>query len=126
MTYGGYFVSDQAENAATEKVIARYKTAKEAKARLEGEMSALSEKLSAFAKVLARPGDYRFLIERTGVTVGQAIRDGELPRRPVARLEPSDLDWASLMETLTNYDKAREDKRDSAARLRNMGLDIAE
>lgn len=66
MAYGGYFVSDEAENAATAKVIARFKEAKEAKARLEGEMTALSEKLAAFARVLAHPSDYPFRVSALG------------------------------------------------------------
>jgi hypothetical protein len=123
---GGYFVSDEAENAATQKVIARFKSAKEAKARLEGEMSDLSEKLLVFAKALARPGDYRFLLGRTDLTVGQPIQEGAAPRRPVVRLESSDLDWQRIGETISSYEKARDDKRESAAQLRNMGLDIAE
>ncbi len=120
-------MSDEAENAATQKVVEQFRTSKEAKARLEGEMSALGEKLSAFAKALARPGEYLFRVDGGGVTVGQPIEEGRTPlRRPVARLEPSDMDWQWLTETLTNYNKACVDKRDSAARLRQMGLDIAE
>ncbi len=74
MSIGGYFVSEEAENAATQKII---------------EMG------------------------------------GEL-RRPVVQLDQSDLDWQRLNEMLTNYDKARADKKQSAARLRDMGLDISE
>jgi hypothetical protein len=122
MTSGVYFVSDEAENAATQRVITQFKSAKEAKAKLEGELSALSEKFSAFAKVLARPSDYPFRVERNSITVGTPPEEGPA-RRPFVRLDPSDLDWQHLSETLTNYEKARTDKKDAAARLKNMGLD---
>jgi hypothetical protein len=123
MSIGGYFVSEEAENAATQKIIETFKFSKEAKARLEGTMNALGDKLAEFAKVLKNPSAYAFRIDQNGMTVGQL--GGEL-RRPVMQLDQSDLDWQRLNEMLTNYDKARADKKQSAVRLRDMGLDISE
>lgn len=125
-TIGSYFVSDEAENAATRQVIDSFKQAKEAKAKLEGQMSALGDRLAEFARVLKRPGEYRFLVSRADITVGHPTEMGNPPRRPVVRVEPDDLKWEAVVEMVSNYDKARTAKAESAARLRNMGLDIAD
>jgi hypothetical protein len=126
VSMGSYFVSEEAENAAINNVIRTFKAAKEAKAALEGQMSALGEKLSLLAAVLRSPSEYPFRVGLTDLTVGQPRQEGAAPRRPFVSLDASDLDWQRIREMFMNYDKAREDKRESMARLKNMGLDIAE
>jgi len=124
MSTGSYFVSQEAENAATDGVIKRYKAAKEATAALENQMSELSEKLSTFATVLKHPKDYRFLPTSYDLTVGQAIKEGDSPKRPVVVLQATDLDLKHVSEMVVNYEKARTDKVKTGARLHDMGLDL--
>ena len=126
MSIGSYFVSEEAENAATRQIIESFKQAKEAKAKLEGQMSVLGDRLANSGRVLKRPGEYSFLVNRADITVGHPSEMGNPPRRPVVRVEADDLKWESVMEMVSSYDRARSAKAESAARLRNMGLDIAE
>jgi hypothetical protein len=118
-----YFVSDEAENTANTTAIGTYKNSKEATAKLESQMSALGEKLGEFARALKQPSGYAFRASQDDITVGQP--EAQL-RRPVAELKRSDFDWQHLIDMLSNYEKARTDKRDSAARLRAIGLDIVD
>jgi hypothetical protein len=126
MSMGSYFVSEEAANAAIGRLYGKFKAAKEAKAVLESEMSSLSDQLSLLAKVLKNPNDYSFRVGPTNLTVGPPRQEGTIAPHPFLVLEASQMDWKELCETFTKYDKAREDKRESAAQLKQSGLDLPE
>jgi len=118
-------MSDQAENTATQQVVECFRKANEAKAKLEGAMKMLGDRLGALAPTLQTPARYIFCVDNSdNITVGQ--HDGELHRRPVARVTPSDINWKDLCEMVRGYNQAREDRTRSAAQLKAMGLPISE
>jgi hypothetical protein len=118
-----YFMSDQAENAATAQIIESARAAKEAKTRLEAKMKVLGESLDAFAKALRTPDDNVFDVDSNAITVG---RHGSAIERPLARLTPADIDWKDLCDTLRGFNRATEEKRDGIAKLKAIGLSLSE
>lgn len=118
-----YFKSDEAENAATAKIVERYAQAKAAKVRIESELRTLGEKLEGFGKALARPAEFVFLVTEYDVTVGSTSGS---QRRPIARIEHSDADWQRILDLISAYEKARNDKCQGAAELRAMGVETTD
>jgi len=115
-----YFVSDQAENEALRQVVDGYKEAKEAKAKHEGRLHALGESLSRFARALQDLEQYKFsVIDQNDITVGQQNNPG----KAFARVTPADLDWNALCDSLRGYINASQEKKNGAARLRDLGID---
>jgi hypothetical protein len=121
---GRYFVSDEAENAAEKQIIDNFRAANEAKIKLEAKLKSLGERLSALGKVLQDPKSYVFYVDLSdSISVGQP--DAGL-RRPIARVTPSDFDWKDLCETLRGFNQATEDRKQSIAQLKALGIPVAE
>ena len=119
---GRYFVSDEAENATLNQVKDAYTKATDAKARLEGKLTALGAKLSDLGAALQKPGRHVFYVDESdSISVGQP---GLEPRRAVARITASDLDWKDLCDALRGYSRATEDKKQNAGYLKDMGLPV--
>lgn len=116
-------MSDQAENAALQQVVDGYKAAKDAKAKYEGRLRTLADELVNFATALKAPDSYCFMADINAITVGTS---GGNATRPFVRLTPTDLNWNDLCDALHGYVDASRDKKEGAARLRDMGLPVSD
>ena len=119
MSIGSYFVTNESEQAGMQAIAERYKNASAAKANLGGQMNELAEKLAKVSEALKFPGTYAIRADASEIVIA---RD----RHPVARLEPADINWQRLIDLFNGYDKANRDKKESAARLKDMGLPVEE
>jgi hypothetical protein len=121
---GRYFVSDQSENAAEKQLMDSFREANEAKVKLEAKLKNLGDRLNAFGKTLQDPKGCVFYVDQTdSISVGQP---GMEPRRPAARVSPSEFNWKDLCETLQGYNQAVEDRKQAVTRFKALGIPIAE
>lgn len=119
MSIGSYFVTNESEQAGMHEVAERYKKANAAKANLSGQMNELAENLAVLSEALKFPGLYAVRADANEIVLARE-------RHPVARIEPADINWQRLMELFNGYARATQDKKESAARLKDMGLPVDE
>ena len=118
-----YFMSDQSENSATQTVVESFKQASDAKAKLEGSMRTIGHALELLGKALQEPSKHLFTVDEK---VGIAVKPDNMGNFRSITVMPAQIDWNCLCEMLSGYNRATEDKKRSAALLRDMGLPIHE
>lgn len=117
-------MSDEAEDSAEKKILDNFRAANEAKIKLEAKIKGLGERLTALGNALQYPQTYVFYADVSdSISVGQPNAG---LRRPIARVTPPDFDWKDLCETLRGFNQATEDRKQSIAQLKVLGIPIAE
>jgi len=97
MTYGGYFVSDEAEKAANWDALEEFRELKRHRDTITDAMSKTGKALGDFAYVLQHREGCAFDVQPSGgITVGRE-------RRTVAHVDPTQLDWQSVSRLVTDY-----------------------
>jgi hypothetical protein len=99
---GGYFVSEEAEQAAKWKMVEELKRDKEHLVVLKKEMKNLGERWIEFARTMQSPDLHAFDVAAQKITVGQW---DSRPSRPVAEIRESDTNWDSLARLVSDYQK---------------------
>jgi len=87
-------------------------------------MKSLGDRLSDIAGTLQKPNTHVFYVDE-GDTISAGKR-GAAVRRPVAQVTPAEINFKRLLSMPRGYNKATEDKRQSIARLRLMGIQVSE
>ena len=123
MQVRGYFVSDDAENAATSRVVETFATANSACAKFEGEMSVLGKELEGLVRALSHPKKHVFEVGKDDVRVWEDMNGSPFTKR--ARITAEQYNFQNLSDLLSNYGRARKDREESAARLKSMGIPVA-
>ena len=116
-------MSDDAENAATSRVVETFATANSACAKLEGEMSVLGKELEGLARALSHPKKHFFEAGKDDVRVWEDVNGPSFTKR--ARITAEQYNFQNLSDLLSNYGRARKDREESAARLKSMGIPVA-
>lgn len=106
--YEGYFVSEEAEQAAKWKMVEELRTKKEHLVVLKNELKNLAEKWAEFARVMQSPDLHSFAVAPQKITVGKW---GEKPARPIAEIRDSSVQWDSLTKLVTDYQRTEGDVR---------------
>jgi hypothetical protein len=120
----GYFMSDEAEKAATGNLVETFTAANSACAKLENEMSSLGKELEGLAQALKYPKNHRFEISSGDIRVWEDVSGPPFVRR--GRLTSQQYTFQTLSDLVASYTRARKDKEESAARLKTIGIPIAE
>lgn len=124
MAFRGYFVSDEAENAATANLVKTFREANSAHAKLEGEMASLAKELDGLVGALKYPKKHHFEVHQDDVRVWEDVSGPPYVRR--GRVTSQQYDFKNLSELIVNYEQARKDKEESVARLKSIGIPVAE
>ena len=103
---GGYFMSEEAEQAAKWKMVEELKRDKEHLVVLKKQMKDLGKVLADFAYTIQSPDLHAFDVAAQTITVGKW---DEKPIRPIAELRESAVNWESLTKLLTDYQKTKTD-----------------
>lgn len=99
---GGFFLSEEAEQAAKWKMVEELKRDKEHLVVLKKQMKDLGAVLADFAYAIQSPDLHAFDVTAQTITVGKW--DAK-PTRPIAELRASAIAWESLTKLLTDYQK---------------------
>jgi uncharacterized protein YlxW (UPF0749 family) len=107
-TIRGYFVSEEAEQAAKWKMVEELRTKKEHLVVLKSELKNLAETWTEFARAIQSPDLHLFAVDPQKITVGKW---GEKLTRPVAEIRDSNVQWDSLAKLVADYQKTADDTK---------------
>lgn len=118
-------MTQEAENEILQKAIADLKRTNQLLAAHEKKITDIGKAWGEFARTLQQPSEFRFLVERVHITVGQT---GNQLRRPVAYMTPENvLAWDDLSTLLREYGQLTQEKQQLTASVERIsGLKIAE
>lgn len=96
MTYGGYFVSDEAEKAAKWDALEEFRELKRHRDTITDAMSKTGKALGDFAHVLQHREGCTFDLQPSGITVGRE-------RSAVAHIDSTQFDWQAVSSLIADY-----------------------
>jgi hypothetical protein len=117
MTYGGYFVSDQAEKAAKWEAVEEFRERKQHLLVLQNEMLKIGREWEPFANALKSPKSFYFKVEAENITVLYSQQSSQT----TAQIPRTHLDWGTLSKLLSDYQATTERIKELEPQFRDLG-----